>query len=130
MDEKSKLAPPASRDGTVGAFNTGAYARAWKAEKMPWGSLLFNDKTYSPIIEHGARYGAKAPPRKPLAQWARRKLGMSKDGAYAFSYVMAQNIKKRGLRPRRVLKDARKELRLLILKEVKHEVDLFFGGGK
>ena len=129
MERKAASAPPASKHGSPGAFNTGAYARAWKSTKMPWGTLLHNSKPYSPVIESGARYTDKAPPTKPLAKWAQRKLGMSKDYAESIAYVMAQNIKKRGLRPRNVLKDARSEIKILVLKEIKFEVDRFFAGG-
>jgi len=129
MEQKANVAPPASANGSHGAFNTGAYARGWKSSKMPWGSLLYNTKSYSPVIEGGAQFPGKAPPTKPLAEWARRKLGMSKDYADGVAFVMAQNIKKRGLRPRNVLKDARPEIKILVLKEIKHEVDRFFAGG-
>lgn len=128
MVEKAQTAPPASQNGSPGAFNTGAYARGWKATQMSWGSLLFNDVPYSPIIEGGARYTAKMPPKRPIAKWAQRKLGVSKDVAEGMAWPIAKAIADRGLRARNVLKDARPEIKILVLKEIKHEVDRFFGG--
>lgn len=130
LQEQVRKAPPASRDGGIGAFNTGAYARAWKTSKQAWGTLLYNDKPYSPVIEHGGTWPQSPPPRKPLAQWAQRKLGMSKDSAWGFAYVASRNIKKRGLRARNVLKSALPEIKKMVLKEIKFEVDKYFVAGK
>lgn len=111
------------------AFNTGAFARGWKSTKMEWGSVLYNSQPYSPVIESGARYTNKMPPTKPLAKWAQRKLGVSRDQAEGIAFVLARAIKKRGLPARNVLKDALPEIKTLVLKEIGHEMNRFFGGG-
>ncbi len=129
LHEKTEGAPPASKHGGIGATNTRAYLKAWKARKASFGAVILNDKPYSPIIEDGATYASKIPPKKALAEWAQRRLGLSKDAARAAAWPIAKAIAKRGLRARNVLKNARKELKAVVHQDIKKEIDLYLTQG-
>lgn len=100
-------APPASANGSRGAFNYGDYRRAWKARPDTragsQGLLVSNDRPYAGVIEYGRRAGARRPPSEPIARWAQRKLGLPYARAKGIAFVIAKRIGERGLRPRRVL---------------------------
>lgn len=103
MDAAVKTAPPASPRGSVGAFNTGYYARAWKVERTENGVHIYNLAPYAGVIEYGRRPGARPPPKKVMVKYAQRKLGLSAKEARRVGFLMARAIGRRGLAPRRVL---------------------------
>ncbi len=117
-------AEPASANGKIGAFNTGAYRGGWRWSKLPeGGSAIYNTKAYAPVIEGGRRAGAKPPPIKAIAAWARRKLGLSAKQALAAAYPIQKAIAKRGLRPRRVLSKVIPHIEKIVMIEVNMEID-------
>ena len=131
VQEAVTKAPPASPNGSVGAFNTGQYRAAWRWSKLPGGgATIFNGKKYAGIIEDGRRAGAKPPPRAVIAKWAQRKLGLTRKQAEAAAFPIARAIAKRGLRPRRVVASVASKLEAIVMTEVMHEVDLVIKGGK
>lgn len=115
-------APPASPKGSKGAVNTGAFRRRWKSTKIDRGVAIFNDASYAPVIEGGRRKGQPQPPTKPIAGWARKRLGLSTKEAQQAAYVMARAIKKRGLRPRHILKNSLPDIRKAMIREVEIEL--------
>ena len=114
-------APPASPRGARGARHTGRYRRSWKVETHPRGITIFNDAPYAPIIEDGRRKGSM-PPTKPLVKWAKQRIGLSHKEAQWAAFAIALAIKKRGLKPRKVLKDSLPKIKRLMLDEVEHEI--------
>ncbi len=98
----------------------GTYRRSFKFEDAKDGAVAYNFAPYAPIIEYGRRRGQKAPPVAAIAAWILRKgIGRqagptgartSRTGerratvhklkqrqAMALAYVIARQIKRRGL---------------------------------
>lgn len=123
----TNTAPPASAKGSKGAVNTGDFRRRWSAmpetQGRTQGVLVGNSSPYAGVIEYGRRAGAKMPPIEPLARWAQRKLQLPYAQAKGLAFVMARNIKRRGLRPRLILtsKGTLKLLRQAMTRDVLHE---------
>ena len=115
-------APPASRNGSIGAVNTGRFRRSWKSSRIERGVAIVNNATYAPVIEGGRRPGAKMPPQKPLEGWARKKLGVPSKEAKNAAFLMARAIKRRGLKARNVLKSSLPAIRKVVIREVMHEL--------
>jgi hypothetical protein len=78
--QRTRSAPPANPAGigSGGAVNTGAFARRWKAIRLPDGAELVNDSPYAGIVDpegqYGRRPGSKLPPKAPLIAWIKRRL--------------------------------------------------------
>jgi hypothetical protein len=128
LHQATENAPPASPKGTKGAFNTGAYRRAWKSEPSERGARIFNAEPYAPIIESGRRPGEKPPPTEAIAQWAARRLGMSPQDSKAAAFAMARSIGARGLKARKVLGDSLEDIKAMVLHEVMFEIQRELGG--
>jgi hypothetical protein len=79
MHERTKTAPPASKNGTPGAVNTGFYKRSWRSQRIVRvgkiaSAVVFNTASYAGIIDLGRRKGGRMPPIEPIARWVQRKL--------------------------------------------------------
>lgn len=120
-------APPASDNGAYGAVNTGAYKGGWKWTLSPNGGRLYNARGYAANIEYGRLRGSAQPPLKAIERWARRRLGLSPAEARRARYPIAAAIKRRGLKPRRVLTSdgSKREIVQNVLEEVNREVAAF-----
>ncbi len=117
-------AVPASPNGAVGAFNTGAYRQAWQYEVTPTGGRLFNSRPYAGVIERGRRAGSRPPPRREIVLWAMRRLGLSREEAERASYPISKAITRRGLGGRRVLTNpgTADKITRVVMEEVMREV--------
>jgi hypothetical protein len=127
MIERTTSAPPANPAGIGGggAVNTGDFRRRWRARPLPDGAVVTNDHPASPTIEHGRRPG-KRPPRDPIAQWARRRLGLSETEAMSVAFLVARAIGRRGLIGRKIMTapEAQTRIEWLIRNEIIHEINL------
>lgn len=112
--------------GTGGAFNTGEFNRAWKAEGTDYGARVYNDRPYAGVIEGGRRPGSRFPPMKLVARWAQRRLGLSEKEAARAAYPIAKAIAKRGLKGRKVMLNSLpqiyKDFRVELEKELDREM--------
>lgn len=126
MIQRTNTAPPANPAGVGGggAVNTGDYRRRWRARPLPDGAVVTNDHPAAVVIEHGRRPG-KAPPRDPIAQWARRRLGLSEEEAASVAHVIARAIGRRGLIGRKIMTapDAQTRIEWLIRDEIVREIN-------
>jgi hypothetical protein len=118
LHDRTRTAVPASTGGGDGAFNTGMYLRAWKSVPVPDGLRIYNASRYAGVIEFGRKPGSLRPPLAPLALWAQRKLGLTKVEAKSAAWGIAMSIKKRGLKPRRVMTGALPRMRKLVKEEM------------
>jgi hypothetical protein len=123
LQDATRVAIPASANGGEGAFNTGAYLRAWKSQPVSDGARVFNDSSYGPIIEDGRKPGSKMPPKGVMARWAQRRLGLSREEALAIDFPLRRAIKDRGLRPRKVMANSLEQMTAAVDEEVMREVD-------
>jgi hypothetical protein len=122
MQQRTTTAPPASPQGSVGAFNYGQYRRVWRATKHPEGAVLFNPSKYAGVIEFGRRAG-RFPPLEAIARWAQRKFSISRKDALQIAYPIAHAIARRGLLGRRVMTGAVREMADIYQQEFRHELD-------
>lgn len=112
-------APAASPNGFDGAVNTGAFRRAWFAERIDHGARVYNKMPYAPIIEWGRRpvgwqykrgaaagTGKKSLVIEQLARWAHTRMGLSAAAARGAAFAIANAINRRGLLGRHVLEDS------------------------
>lgn len=131
MQDGGRFAPPASKHGGIGAFNTGRYVGGWRVQKEDWGSTLFNKMPYSGIIEEGRRPGSSMPPKDDIAHWAQRRLGLSKDAAREAAWPMARAIGKRGLLARKVMSSPAMLARVtaVVRDEIAREIAVAVSGG-
>lgn len=118
LQRSGDTAPPASPDGRVGAFNTGAYRRAWKAAGISGGARIFNAKPYAPVIEKGRKRGSRFPPLAAVERWAYLRLKLSKEEAHAAAFPIARAIARRGLKGRKVMKRARPDVHKVVVAEM------------
>lgn len=123
-------APPASKNGSKGAVNTGFYKRAWKSSMVADGSVVHNGATYAGVIEHGRRAGSRMPPTKMIARWIQRRLGKSEKEAAQMAFVVARSIAKRGLGPRKVLTSTLPQMQGFLNEEVLRELTRTLSGGR
>lgn len=128
-------APPASKNGSRGAVDTGAYRRAWtgRAAATAGGSYeatLDNAMPYAGVIEHGLRPGSW-PDLAGLTMWVLRKLRKSlrakgadarRDEARAIANRIRFAIHRRGLLPRLVATNSNKRLTSIARSEVRREL--------
>lgn len=107
----------------------GTYRRSFKFDDTKDGAIAYNFAPYAPIIEFGRRPGMKAPPLAAIEAWIMRKgigaaQGPRERGpggraavkrrraqVRALAYVIARQIKRRGLPA------------LLILQHAAHDID-------
>lgn len=68
-------------------------------------SAQFRAKDYWKYVDKGRRPGKK-PPITPLVKWAKVKLGLSGDEAVSAAFGIAENIKKRGVKPTDIFSNA------------------------
>jgi len=128
-------APPANPAGigTGGAFNTGYYKRAWKAEGTTYGARLYNAAKYAGVIEKGRRPGT-FPPTTAIRDWAQRRLGLTREEAQRAAFPIARAIAKRGLMARNVMADQiptiEKDFTVEVEKELNRELLIVQRGGK
>lgn len=122
VQQATLTAPPASDNGSPGAFNTGAYRAAWSYQLLPRGGRIFNRQRYADVIERGRRKNRKGPPPKEIELWAMRKLGLSKEEAKSASFAISHAIGKRGLKPRHVLKSSNAEITRVVMEEMRNEI--------
>lgn len=125
----SKAPPAGGSRGRGGAVNTGFYKKAWKMETLPDGVRIYNAASYASIIEYGRRAGSLMPPKEVIVRWIQRRLGKSEKEARSLQFVIRRAIKRRGLRPRRVLTDKIPDLDRIVTFEVGREVSKAFDGG-
>jgi hypothetical protein len=97
-------APPASDNGTRGAFDTGIYRAAWRATVLPNGARVYNSRPQAPVIEGGRRASpVSASGIKNLEGWAHRKLKLPANEARSAAFAIAKTLQKRPLYPRKVM---------------------------
>ena len=122
--DQTRIAKPASEHGSVGAVNTGALLRGWKARKLPNGAAIVQRKPYGSVVEYGRRKRSRFPPLQQIQRWIQRRLGKSAKEAKAMTFVVARAIARRGLRARKILTSRKSKKRTLELvrAEVKHEI--------
>lgn len=107
----------------------GTYRRSFKFEDTKDGAVAYNFAPYAPVIEFGRRPGMKAPPLAAIMAWIERKgigrqMGPKQRGpggrsavlrrkaqVRGLAYVIARQIKRRGLPA------------LLILQHAAHNID-------
>lgn len=148
LHQATRTAIPANpgQVGSGGAFNTGAYLRAWRAEPISGGARVYNDSVYAAVIEHGRRRG-KFPPIAAIQLWAQRKFrlkvksfapartarlraakarrsskSVSQSQLRNIAFVIARAIARRGLRARRVMHGVRPAMRAAVVDEIKREM--------
>jgi hypothetical protein len=112
------------------AVDTGQYLRAWKTRPTESGVAIVNDAPYAAIIELGRRPGAKMPPVQAIQTWAQRRLGLSRKQAENAAWAIAKSISIKGIKARRVLRNALPQLKKLMKGEVRRELARFFQGSK
>lgn len=88
------------RTSELNAVNLGILKRGWKVEHGVDVSLLYNTQLYASVVEYGRRAGSRMPPIQPIAEWARRRLGLSSKEARAAAFGIAASIKRRGIKGR------------------------------
>jgi hypothetical protein len=117
-------APPANPAGigTGGAVNYGVFKRSWRSQKTSYGGVVYNLSPYADIIERGRRAGSRFPPLRIIAQWAQRRLGLSRQEAERAAYPIARAIAQRGLIGRKILENAEQDIISFALYEVNKEL--------
>ncbi len=128
LHNRTRQASPASERGTPGALDTGLYLAGWRSAPLLNGAMVYNVRPYSPVIERGRR---PAPVGRGgirnLEAWVHRKLKLSGSEARAAAFAIAQTLKKRKLKPRKVLTGDEDALIKIVEEEVMHELDLELG---
>ena len=127
MQRRTETAVPASANGSEGAINTGGYRRQWRVAKIARGARLYNENPAASTIEGGRRAGGRMPPLREVERWARRRMGLSADEARRAAYPIARAIARRGLRPRRVMTGALREMAGIVTAEAQHELQRALG---
>jgi len=124
LQGRTRTAPPANPGGVGigGAVDIGSFLGAWRSQLIEGGAEVRNDAPYSAVIEGGRRAGAAMPPRKVMAEWAQRRLGLSAAEAKRIAFVLARAIARRGLKPRKILKDAIPAIRTAAREEMDREI--------
>lgn len=114
MDAATRSAPPASPNGGTGAVATGRYLNKWRAKRVrranSVGVWIFNTRAYAQRIEYGRMAGARPPPVKAIAAWARVRLGASAQEARRIAWPISRAISKRGLKGRFVMSSDRTKM--------------------
>lgn len=120
VQDATRAAIPANPSGigTGGAVNNGGYLRGWKSAATPNGARLFNDVSYSGVIEDGRRAGSAWPPRAAIVAWAKRRLGLSTKDAQQAAFPISRAIARRGLRARKVLGGVEDKIRGIAVEEI------------
>lgn len=116
-------APPASDNGAVGAFDTGAFRRGWRTRATASGVEIENISNHAPFVEGGRRRNKKMPPRQVIQAWAKRRLGLSDSEAKAAAFPIAQAIAKRGLRGRKIMPRSREVIIRACRQEIRIELE-------
>lgn len=127
LQRRTKTAPPASDNGSVGAVAEGTFLRGWKWRAVDSTTIIVrNEAPHAVYVENGRRAGARMPPLAPLMKWMRVKglahAGRDARGRFATAqvaddalrgaaFILARAIARRGLRGRNILKNAQEELR-------------------
>lgn len=101
--ERTRLAPPASAHGEIGAVAFGKFLNGWRIVNRGRQVILSNVARHAINVEDGRRKGAKRPPLRALVPWVELKLGLSGAEARSAAFLIARAIGRRGLRPRRIL---------------------------
>lgn len=128
LHKRTRAAPPASPRGTVGAFDTGAYLAGWRTVPLLNGAKVFNVRPYSPVIERGRRPSPVGRDGiRNLEAWVHRKLKLSGNETRSAAFAIAQTLKQRRLKPRKVLTGDEEALIKIVEAEVMHELDLVLG---
>ena len=120
LQHATRNAPPASEGGprAGGAVDTGRYLKSWTPAAHPEGATIYNSAPYSGQIERGRPRGTIVAP-EVLAVWARRRLGVPAKYAFAVGKKIAKAIKKRGQKPRWVMRSVRAQCRKIVQDTVK-----------
>lgn len=79
----------------------GDYHNSFKAIPTATGAALINTAPHAVYVEHGRRPGAPMPPEQPIADWARRKLGVEDRHAV---WLIRKKIAEKGIKPRWIMK--------------------------
>lgn len=126
MQRRTEQAPPASDHGAIGAFNTGNYRRRWRVSMLEHGASIGNDSPYASIIDGGRRPGGGVR-IDAIEQWARRRLGLSAKEAKKAAFPIARAIKRRGLKPRRVMSGGIDEMTDVVVLEANRALAMALG---
>lgn len=128
MQDRTKEAPPASEHGKTGAFNYGRYHASWRSNPLPNGAEVRNDAPYSSVIEYGRRPAAVSRQGKvSLERWAQRKLGLNAVQAKDAAWAIAQTLKTRPLRARKVMSGGLDQMVKIVNDEVDAEMQRALG---
>lgn len=98
LRDAALYAERAAREGSP--KDTGALARSFASEVRPGLARVYSPLVYAPVMELGRRPGARMPPPRALAGWARRH------GLAGQEYVLARSIARRGIKGRFFLRKA------------------------
>jgi len=124
LQRRTQDAPPASANGSVGAFNTGMYKASWRTSNIDNGVSVSNIQPYAAVIEGGRRPSPVSREGiKNLQVWAQRKLGLSAEEAKSAAFAIAKTLQKKPLRARNVMGGGVEEISDLIFEEIDHEIE-------
>jgi hypothetical protein len=125
MQRRTDFAPPATDGFPPGAVDTGQYKASWQSAPLSNGASVFNSRGYSAVIDYGRRAAAVGKSGiKNLEGWAKRKLGLSGDAATSAAYAIAQTLKDKPLRARKVMSGGVDEMTKAVQDDIQHELDV------
>lgn len=128
LQQSTRTAPAASKEGKTGAVDTGNYLRRWTTRPLANGVEIVNTAAYSGVIEEGRRPG-RFPPLADIERWAKRRLHLTAEQAREAAFPIARAIARRGLKPRKVMGRVEKKIIKGINDEVRFELKQIRGAG-
>lgn len=129
LQRATRNAPPASDNGSPGAFDTGNAHARFTASLIPKGVRVQNDAAYFGVIDGGRRKNSRTPPLDVIKRWSMRKMGLSEEEAKAAAWPIARAIGKRGLEARNIFGDSIREMGKVVAEEVSKAFVRLFGVG-
>ena len=106
----------------------------WKHIATPVGlegdkveGWVIPEAPYAPVMDEGRRPNGPMPPSGPLALWAQRKLGVSKDDSKGVGYAIALSIKRKGIKGRHFMEATERHIERELPHIWKRQVDRFLG---
>lgn len=125
LQAATRNAPPASDNGTRGAFDTGIYLSAWRATPISNGAMVFNSRPQAGVIDYGRRPSPVGRDGiRNLTAWAHRKLQLSDAEARSAAWAIAKTLEKRPLKARKVMTGSEAKMIEAVESEITHELDV------
>lgn len=103
LKERTMTAPPASPNGSEGAYDKGGFYAGWKVESKGRWVYVKNVSPHAVFVERGRRKNKPPPPVSAILPWVRRKLALKGKAAKTAAFLIARAIGRRGLRGRRII---------------------------